>query len=76
MGVYEAAENRVLIILADDTALCFTDEAQAMQEVAQRRVARLGAFIKSFLPKVSKVAPVEAVLQGRRVAIIAPPAFN
>lgn len=80
MGVYEAGKEQFVIILPDNTALCFTAARLPARERGRpprNRGDRMRAFVKSFLPEVVKVDPVDAVLQsGRRVVMVAPPAFT
>jgi hypothetical protein len=82
MGV---AEHRVMVILPDNTALCFSAiehnpakrAAKRPWPVAPSPKARVGKFLKSLLPHVSKVSPVEAMLQsGRRLKLMTPPAVH
>lgn len=85
------SEHRVMVILPDNTALCFSaiehnparkapstkgpGATKRPWPVAPSRQSRFGKFLKSLLPHVSKVSPVEAMLEsGRRLKLIAPPA--
>lgn len=85
MSAMAGSEHRVMVILPDNTALCFSavehDPATRAPKrpwpVAPSPQNRFGKFLKSLLPQVAKVSPVEAMLEsGRRLKLIAPPAVH
>lgn len=83
MSGMAGSEQRVMVILPDNTALCFsaiehdpaTRPAKTPWPMAPSPQARVRKFLQSLIPQVSKVSPVEAVLQssGRRLKLISPP---
>lgn len=93
MNGMAGSEHRVMVILPDNTALCFSaiehDPAPKNSShsgsggpkhpwrAAPKPESRVAKFLKSLFPHVSRVSPVEAMLEsGRRLKLIAPPAVH
>ena len=73
----------LVLILSDNTALCFTaTESEASEKIEEPETAptpseHIKNFFKSFMPKVSRVTPVPTRLpSGRRLNILAPTAIH
>lgn len=74
------SDKPVMIILADNTALYFhatKPRGGVDTNIAEPStpIARVGAFLKSFLPTVSVVTPIDTKLPtGRRIHLHSPAA--
>lgn len=71
------SDKSVMIILADNSVFCFQPtmprgDGAKLAEPATR-LAQIGAFLKSFAPKVSRITPIETKLaMGRRIRLHSP----
>lgn len=80
MSAQPERQKPLVLILPDNTALCFDAMERRHAEAASRPVdpaKRIAAFVKSFLPKISRVNPINAEMPGgQRVRFHAPAAIN